>query len=159
MFTCGLKESTETKIELCHVPAAVFKAILAYIYTNEFEVKDVPLASLTEYLAAAHLYGLDALVEGIARNLPDCMSVENVLHLYQVADLYKLRDVNAKCLRFMDNTAALVLKRDGLLELSKVLNSLSMDFEIIVYFASLDQEMLHYPVLHRTFENISVANR
>jgi hypothetical protein len=121
MFTCGLKETTETKIELCHVRAAVFKAILAFIYTNEFEVNDAPLASMTDYVAAAHLYGLDQLVEGIARRLHDYISVENVLHLYQVADLYQLRDVKAKSLRFMEDTAALVLKRDGLLELSKVL--------------------------------------
>jgi hypothetical protein len=65
------------------VAAPVFKAILVYIYTNEFEVNDAPLASVSEYLAAAHLYDLDKLVQGIGGCLQNYISVENVLRLEQ----------------------------------------------------------------------------
>jgi hypothetical protein len=123
MFTCGLKESTEKKIELRDVSAAVFKAILTYIYTGEFQVKDALLASMTDYIAAAHLYQLDELAHGIAWYLKEGLTVKNVFERYKTADMYQLDDLKRKCLRFMDDKAAGVLKSEGFLGLSKVLNS------------------------------------
>lgn len=121
MFTCGLKESTEEKIELNDVSAAVFKSILTYIYTGEFEVKDVLLASMTDYIAAAHLYQLDELAHGIAWYLKDGLNLKNVVDRYKTAALYQLDELKRTCLRFMDNKAAGVLLSEAFFGLSKVL--------------------------------------
>jgi hypothetical protein len=121
MFTCGLKESMEKKVELNDVSATVFKAILTYIYTGVFEVKDALLASMTDYIAAAHLYQMDELAHGIAEYLKEGLAVKNVIDRYKTADLYQLDELKQTCLSFMDDKAADVLKSEAFLGLSKVL--------------------------------------
>jgi hypothetical protein len=121
MFTCGLKESTEKKVELSDVSAAVFKAILTYIYTGVFEVKDALLASISDYIAAAHLYQMEDLAQQIAGYLKEGLTVENVVDRYKTAALYQLDELKQTCLTFMDDQADAFLKSEGFLGLSKVM--------------------------------------
>jgi hypothetical protein len=87
MFTCGLKESTKKSVKLNDVSATIFKAILEYMYTGIMEVKDVPLASMVDYIAVAHLYQMKELAIDVARNLETDLNMENVLDRYKIAAL------------------------------------------------------------------------
>jgi hypothetical protein len=121
MFTCGLKESTEKRIELTGVTAAMFKAILTYVYTGKLEVKAVPVASIVDYIAVAHLYQMKDLAVGVSQYLERGLAAENVVDRYKIAALYELHWLKCKCLYFIDCNAAAFLQSNAFLELSEVL--------------------------------------
>jgi hypothetical protein len=121
MFTCGLKESTEKRVELTGVTASMFKAILTYVYTGKLEVKAVPLNSIVDYIAAAHLYQMKDLANDFSRYLKTGLTVENVVDRYKTADLFELDGLKRESLRFIDENAVAILQSNVFLELSEVL--------------------------------------
>lgn len=100
MFQGSFKESSESEIQITEIEPEVFEVILNYIYTSQLSSDLGPLTK--DVLSAAHVYGLQSVVESCEDQLCKDINMSNCVELLSFADLYnqnKLRDVIVSFLR------------------------------------------------------------
>jgi len=94
------KESTESKIDIKHVPYRTFLAVVTYIYTGDI---DTPMSvdDALLLLSAANRYILPRLKTLCEKILVNELTVENVCNIFRLADLHMSGFLHKACVQFI----------------------------------------------------------
>ena len=114
----GMRESSQTEIELVETPLTAFKHLLKYIYTGNMSLHSFKEDLILDILGLAHLYGFQELENSISDYLKAVLCVRTVCLIYDTASLYQLAGLATAALAFMDRHAAEVLQHESFLSLS-----------------------------------------
>jgi speckle-type POZ protein len=121
-FLGEMKEKDAKVVEILEMDAAVLKAMLYFIYTDEVpELDEKPEAeamALAQHLiVAADMYGLDRLKVMCERRLALDMDVSTAASTLDLADQRNCSQLRAKCIEFITGgskkTLSAVLATDG----------------------------------------------
>lgn len=100
MLTGSLYEANTREIEITDFPAEVIRAFLSYMYTDNCDSET--METYGELLLAAaykyHVTGLETLCEN---HLCSTLSVENVLNVLYLADLYEAKRLKNRALQYI----------------------------------------------------------
>ncbi|XP_014210963.1 speckle-type POZ protein B-like [Copidosoma floridanum] len=110
MFKHDMKEKQESKIQIKDLNGKTLKAILHFIYSgivNEDECQ------ITELLAAADKYGLEALEKCCEINLDENLKLDNCANYLILADLHDLTLLKDTSVKFITKNLKEVIKTDG----------------------------------------------
>lgn len=108
----GMKESSETRIELPTAELKSFKLLLKYIYSGKLPLSNLSSEELADLLIAARFFCLEKLVCDIALYLSLHINKSNVWLLYQVSKLFFIDSLTKACERFFDKNAESILQHD-----------------------------------------------
>ncbi|XP_076667773.1 BTB (POZ) domain containing 9 isoform X1 [Andrena cerasifolii] len=114
----GLKESTQSEIELKDANLAAFKGLLEYIYTGRMSLTDRREEVVLDILGLAHLYGFSELESAISDYLKEILDIKNVCPILDAALLYQLDFLTRVCHEYMDKHACQVILHESFLQLS-----------------------------------------
>ena len=100
MFTSGMRESTDSTIDIPDVRYEVFLCVLKFLYTGK--PRDIDPDVAIEVMGAANLFSVEPLkrlcADLIARSV---VSVHNVATVLQAADRYQVFQLRQHCINFM----------------------------------------------------------
>jgi speckle-type POZ protein len=100
----SMAEATMPSITLRDITPTTFKAMLRFIYTDEFPAEDEPEGSSTDMiqnlLVAADRYALNRLKFICAHKLWDKVSVDTVADILGFAETYNCQELKNKCIDF-----------------------------------------------------------
>ncbi|XP_011505483.1 PREDICTED: BTB/POZ domain-containing protein 9 [Ceratosolen solmsi marchali] len=114
----GLKESTQSEIELKEPTIPAFKELLKYIYTGHISLSNQKEEVILDILGLVHQYSFIQLESAICDYLIEIHSLENVCIIFDAARLYQLENLMKVCYSFMDKDAAKIIKHKSFLQLS-----------------------------------------
>ena len=101
----SMADAKMASITLHDIAPPTFKAMLLFIYTDEFPAEggfeDSPVEKLHDLLAAADRYALDRLKLLCARKLWDSVSVDTVAATLSCAEKYSCPELKTKCVGFL----------------------------------------------------------
>ena len=104
-FFGDMREKCSQSVVIEDMEAAVFKALLHYIYTDtvaEFDEKGEEMTMLAQHLlAAADRYGLDRLKLICEGKLSDGINVDTAATSLALAELHNCPRLKAKCVQFI----------------------------------------------------------
>ncbi|PAV91422.1 hypothetical protein WR25_06401 isoform C [Diploscapter pachys] len=106
----GMRESVEEKISLPSANLKAFKLILRYAYTGQLLFTAIKLDLLLEVLTLANQYGFNALQNSIADYLKSILDTKNLCTVFNISQLFSLRDLAEYCLVYADRYADEILK-------------------------------------------------
>jgi len=115
MFTSGYRESTDKMITIPDVRHEVFLAVLSYLYTGT--AKDIDPQMAVEVISIANLYSIDPLKRKCADLMGNSITIDNVASILQAADTYQETQLRTKCISFMVEHFAEVVKTESFKEL------------------------------------------
>ena len=99
MFRSGMLEEKESKCDIPGFQETVVKGMLEFIYTGTTTESITP-DHAEEWLRISHMYQLDEFKNVIEDALCECLTVENVLVVFTVANLFKAHKLEAKAVEF-----------------------------------------------------------
>ncbi|KAK0040540.1 BTB/POZ domain-containing protein 9 [Biomphalaria pfeifferi] len=107
----GMKESQPgtTEIELPDTPSVAFSALLKYIYTGRMNLVEIQEENLLDILSLSHRFGFVELESSISDYLKAILNINNVCHIYDLANIYSLTSLCNVCKDYMDKNAQKVL--------------------------------------------------
>lgn len=115
-FFGDMKEKCSQRVEIRDMEAAVFKALLQFIYTDtvaEFDEKETEVTVIAQHLlAAADRYGLDRLKLICEGKLYGGINVDTAATTLALADVHNCPQLKAKCVEFIIRNPA-VLATEG----------------------------------------------
>uniref|UniRef100_A0A0B6ZZR2 BTB/POZ domain-containing protein 9 n=1 Tax=Arion vulgaris TaxID=1028688 RepID=A0A0B6ZZR2_9EUPU len=117
----GMKESQPgtTEIELQDTPSVAFSALLKYIYTGRMNLIEILEENLLDILSLSHRFGFVELESSISDYLKAILSIHNVCHIFDLANIYSLTSLCNVCKDYMDRHAQEVLSNESFLSLSQ----------------------------------------
>lgn len=127
MFTSGLKESTDSEIEIQDIEPHVFEIILQFIYTEKLPDNLESVAK--DLLVGADKYQLQELVKICENHLTQKITMENCAELLVFSDLYRQNRLKQMVIAFIKANLKDVFQSEAWKEL-KVVNS-KLAFEVI----------------------------
>ncbi|CAM0909316.1 unnamed protein product [Alopecurus aequalis] len=111
-FFGDMKEKCSPRVEIRDMEAAVFKALLHFIYTDvvaEFDEKDEAATVMAQHLlAAADRYGMDRLKLICEAKLSSGISVDTAATTLALAEQHNCPQLKAKCVRFIVKSPAVL---------------------------------------------------
>ena len=125
MLTTDPSEKKEKRIVIHGTNAKAFMEFLKYLYVHKANFEPLTEDVLLETLSVAHKYQVERLVSECHEYMAGSLKPDNVLGRLEVAKLYELGDLESKCWGFVDKFAALVIRDESFLDLTKVLPSCS----------------------------------
>ncbi|KAG5307920.1 BTBD9 protein, partial [Acromyrmex insinuator] len=114
----GMKESTQSEIELTVSSLHAFKGLLKYIYTGRMSLTNERDEVILDILALAHLYGFMDLESAISDYLKEILSIKNICSILDTAFLYHMEFLTNVCFEYMDVHASEVVQHESFLHLS-----------------------------------------
>ena len=96
MFTTEMKEKTANSVTLEEISSETMRAALEFIYTNNLAFTDVE--STIKILYVAEKYEIEELKKLCIKELMANLGEENVLEIFETADLYNASLIEKKCL-------------------------------------------------------------
>jgi len=115
----GMRESSQTEIELKDTPIGAFKHLLKYIYSGHISLSNFKEDIILEILALSHQYGFIELETAISDYLKAILTIKTVCLIYDTASLFYLSDLTEAALVFMDRNAVEVLTHESFTSLSE----------------------------------------
>jgi len=116
----GMRESSQTEVELVDTSLPAFKHLLRYIYTGNMSLNSFREDLILDILGMAHLYGFQELETSISEYLKAVLSVRTVCLIYDTASLYQLASLSTAALVFMDRHAMEILNHESFFGMSEV---------------------------------------
>jgi len=116
----GMRESSQTEVELVDTSLPAFKHLLRYIYTGNMSLNSFREDLILDILGMAHLYGFQELETSISEYLKAILSVRTVCLIYDTASLYQLASLSTAALVFMDRHAMEILNHESFFGMSEV---------------------------------------
>ncbi|KAI4466825.1 Galactose-binding-like [Holotrichia oblita] len=115
----GMKESSQSEIELPDAPLRAFKILLKYIYSGHMFMMTLKEEVILDTLGLAHLYGFQDLETAISDILRQLLALKNVCAILDAAHLYGLDQLVKVCHLFLDKHASEILQHESFLQLSQ----------------------------------------
>ena len=117
MFTSGYKEAEAAQIPIQGVSHDVFLCVLSFLYTGKAgELSPEPALDV---LGAANLYNIEPLKRLCADAIARGLCVDNVAYVLQAADAYAALQLRSRCVDFMVDNFAAVVRSDAFADLVK----------------------------------------
>ncbi|XP_001605281.2 BTB/POZ domain-containing protein 9 [Nasonia vitripennis] len=114
----GLRESTQSEIELKEPTLPAFKGLLKYIYTGHMSLANQREEVILDILGLAHQYGFVELEAAISDYLKEILNIKNVCIIFDAARLYRLEFLMKVCYEFMDKHALEIIQHETFFQLS-----------------------------------------
>uniref|UniRef100_A0A1B6DYV4 BTB/POZ domain-containing protein 9 n=3 Tax=Clastoptera arizonana TaxID=38151 RepID=A0A1B6DYV4_9HEMI len=118
MLYGGMRESSQTEIELKGTNKFAFKELLQYIYKGQMSLNLLKEEVILDILGLAHQYGFVELEKSISEFLRQVLSINNVCAIFDAARLYQLNYLTKVCATFMDSNAPDVIAHESFLHMS-----------------------------------------
>ncbi|KAF5292804.1 hypothetical protein FQA39_LY13849 [Lamprigera yunnana] len=115
----GLKESSQSEIELTDAPLKAFKTLLKYIYSGHMFLMTLREDVILDTLGLAHQYGFQELETAISDILHQILALRNVCAILDTARLYGLNQLMKVCHTYLDCHASDILAHESFLQLSQ----------------------------------------
>lgn len=115
----GLKESSQSEIELTDAPLNAFKILLKYIYSGHMFLMTLREDVILDTLGLAHQYGFQELETAISDILHQILALRNVCAILDTARLYGLNQLIKVCHSYLDSHASEILCHESFLQLSQ----------------------------------------
>jgi len=119
-FSSNMIESHSNVISIENVKAKVFKALLKYIYVEDFEIEDEILEDLFKL---SHEYNMTKLNKDCQKMIFKKISIENAVDYINLAEQYEAERLRKACLNFI---------ADNLKEIIRTQNFKALDNETII---------------------------
>lgn len=116
----GMKESSETDIEIKVSSLQAFKYLLKYLYCGHIQLKSFKEETILEIFSLSHEYGFVELENAISDFLKNTLSIRNVCVIYDTANLFQLSQLAEVCRTFIDRQALEVIRSEAFFSLSIV---------------------------------------
>lgn len=101
MFTCGLDETKTNKVKIDCKPV-IFMTFLEFIYKNTLRFKEIPTPHYFDLYQLAHYYNIAPLMKiCLAVIMMIKVDSSNVLHLYEFAGAYNIKELTDKTWTFI----------------------------------------------------------
>lgn len=107
MLYGGLKESSETEVQLEGTNALAFRTLLEYIYTGKIELSTFKVEELVAILQLAHEYRLLKIQRPIVDYLKMMLDMSNAFTILRISSLFD--DLKEHCLQLADQRAPEIL--------------------------------------------------
>lgn len=114
----GMRESSQSIIELKGTSLAAFKILLRYIYTGHMTLTNLKEDMILDILGLAHQYGFVELETSISEYLKAILNIRNVCMIYDTANLFHLSSLAEVCCCFVDKHAQEIIQHESFLSLS-----------------------------------------
>jgi len=98
MFSVGMRESSEPRIEIKDVRHDVFCALLQYLYTDR---QDVSLDMAMELFVCADRFGVERLKNMCENKMLSSIDIENVSDYFCASQSHNAISLNERCLDFI----------------------------------------------------------
>lgn len=108
----GMRESSQTRIELPTAELKSFNLLLRYIYSGKLPLGNLTSEELADLLITARFFCMEKLVCDIALYLRLHISKSNVWLLYKVSKLFFIDSLTQACDRFFDKNAESILQHE-----------------------------------------------
>mmetsp|Transcript_4698 Transcript_4698/g.10235 ORF Transcript_4698/g.10235 Transcript_4698/m.10235 type:complete len:548 (-) Transcript_4698:199-1842(-) len=118
MFDSGMREATETQIEIADVGLEVFMTLLHYLYVDDVEI---PSGLALPLFAVSDRFGVERLKQVCAATIESELSVETVCAALTVADQHNATELLEASVSFIVTHFADVHATDGFKDLSRSL--------------------------------------
>ncbi|KAI1730932.1 BTB/POZ domain-containing protein [Ditylenchus destructor] len=114
----GFAESGRDEIELQDGTAAAFRSILLYMYSGRMDYNPHNIQEIINVFCLAHLYKMDELVETLTNAFEICLSTQNFVVTYELANFYALTSLTNKCNAFIATHSLEIVAANEFLEMS-----------------------------------------
>ncbi|KAI6221910.1 Speckle-type POZ protein B-like protein [Aphelenchoides fujianensis] len=112
MFTCGLKEATEGRVEIADFSADVVRRLLEYVYTGRIS-GELDVETALSLLEAGNKYDVEGVKNLAQESLVGRIEVENVCELLVHADIYGAELLKQQCISFVALNRSKIIRTDG----------------------------------------------
>ncbi|RLN13053.1 hypothetical protein C2845_PM09G21040 [Panicum miliaceum] len=115
-FFGHMKEARSQRVEIKDMKAAVFRAMLGFIYTDmvpELEQQEGGIITALHLLAAADMYGLDRLKSVCEDKLCDGANMETAATALALAEQHGCSKLKARCIELMAANIDAVMETEG----------------------------------------------
>lgn len=116
----GMRETSQSEIELKDTNVLAFKILLRYIYTGRISLTNMKDEAVLDILGLAHKYGFIELESAVSEYLKAILSTRTLCTIFGASHLYCLSQLTQFCLEYADRNAAEILDSDSFLHLSCV---------------------------------------
>ncbi|KAL7306296.1 hypothetical protein TKK_0001726 [Trichogramma kaykai] len=114
----GLRETTQSEINLKETTLPAFKGLFKYIYTGHMSLSNLQEEVILDILGLAHQYNFIELEAAISDYLKEILNTKNVCTIFDAARLYNLEFLIKFCYEFMDKHAMEIMEHESFLQLS-----------------------------------------
>ena len=121
MFDNEMKEKNNRLVDIKEMDPSIVKEMLKFIYTGKCSVsdKDADPEIASELLKAAHRYGLNILVEMCGNVLLSTLTLENVLELLELGDMFEVQELKTHALDMVVTNMKTIRRTDKWKEYTK----------------------------------------